>query len=193
MVGDGNRVWTFAPALRSWVAKQLARSSLVRDVDADDIVQQVCLGAVKCAGPLPTSDANLRAYLRSAALRVMSNEHRRQHRLRRDIARRAPVSGTTAIVLVAGQPSPTRTPSCYLEMAELADALRAHVAGLSHNQCRAVQLHHLEGHTIAETAEALGTTELAASALLKRGLTTLRRHLRYGPSVLSDHKLARIA
>lgn len=44
-------------------------------------------------------------------------------------------------------------------------------------QRRAVELHHLEGRSLAEIADALGTTKPAIAGLLHRGLKALRARL----------------
>jgi RNA polymerase sigma-70 factor (ECF subfamily) len=59
------------------------------------------------------------------------------------------------------------------ELLRLAEAL----ARLPDIQRAAVEMHHLEGRTLADTAEALGRSRSAAASLVFRGLSNLRRLL----------------
>jgi RNA polymerase sigma-70 factor (ECF subfamily) len=59
------------------------------------------------------------------------------------------------------------------ELLQLAEAL----AVLPEAQRRAVELHHLEGRTLAEVAADLGSTKAAVAGLLHRGLKALRTQL----------------
>jgi RNA polymerase sigma-70 factor (ECF subfamily) len=53
-------------------------------------------------------------------------------------------------------------------------------AELPEDQRMAVELHHLEGRTLAQTAEALERTRSAAASLVFRGLKNLRHRLDEG-------------
>ena len=54
------------------------------------------------------------------------------------------------------------------------------LARLPEDQRLAVELHHLEGRTLAETAEIMGRTRSAVASLVFRGLRNLRRMLDEG-------------
>ena len=56
---------------------------------------------------------------------------------------------------------------------QLANALEH----LPEDQQTAVELHHLAGYTMAETAEQMGRTKASVAGLLRRGLSSLREHL----------------
>ena len=58
-------------------------------------------------------------------------------------------------------------------MIQIAGAL----ASLPENQRRAIELHHLQGWTLAEIARDLETTKAAVAGLLHRGLKALRAGL----------------
>jgi RNA polymerase sigma-70 factor (ECF subfamily) len=58
--------------------------------------------------------------------------------------------------------------------------LAAALARLPEDQRVAVELHHLEGRTLAETAAVLGRTRSAAASLVFRGLRALRQRLDEG-------------
>jgi RNA polymerase sigma-70 factor (ECF subfamily) len=51
------------------------------------------------------------------------------------------------------------------------------IARLPESQRRAVEMHHLQGRSLAEIAETLGTTKPAIAGLLHRGLKALRNEL----------------
>jgi RNA polymerase sigma-70 factor (ECF subfamily) len=54
------------------------------------------------------------------------------------------------------------------------------LARLPGDQRSAVELHHLEGHTLAETAKVMGRRRSAVASLVFRGLRNLRRMLDEG-------------
>ena len=59
-------------------------------------------------------------------------------------------------------------------------ALARGLATLPEGQRRAVEMHHLQGRSLVEIAEALGTTKAAVAGLLHRGLKALRVRLSDG-------------
>ena len=71
-------------------------------------------------------------------------------------------------------PSEISSPSRKAMRGEGAIALARALEELPEDQREAVRLRHVEGLSLAELAEALGRSELAAAGLLKRGLRALR-------------------
>ena len=82
-------------------------------------------------------------------------------------------SGRLSQWLAADQTSPSGRASRVEESARLAAAL----ATLPNDQRQALQLHHLDGHTLANTAAAMNKTKTAVAGLLFRGLKRLRELL----------------
>lgn len=75
--------------------------------------------------------------------------------------------------LVAMQPGPSEA----VEQSEQLMRVAAALAELSADQQSAIELHCLEGLTIAETAQSMSKTEPAVAGLVRRGLKTLRQTL----------------
>jgi RNA polymerase sigma-70 factor (ECF subfamily) len=72
--------------------------------------------------------------------------------------------------LASEDTSPSQRAGRHEEAGRLADAL----AQLPEDQRTAVELHHLEGLTVAETARRMGRTKQSVVGLLFRGLARLR-------------------
>jgi RNA polymerase sigma-70 factor (ECF subfamily) len=75
--------------------------------------------------------------------------------------------------LAADQSSPSQRVMREELHFHLADALRQ----LPEDQRLAIELHHLQGCTVAEAAEQMGRTKMAVVGLLFRGLKKLRQLL----------------
>ena len=82
-------------------------------------------------------------------------------------------SANLAAWLAHEQPSPSEQPVRQEQILELAAAL----AGLPEDQRTAVELHHLEGHSLAEVGARLQRSKEAVAGLLFRGLKRLRELL----------------
>jgi RNA polymerase sigma-70 factor (ECF subfamily) len=76
--------------------------------------------------------------------------------------------------LAAEQSSPSQQVAYQEQQLRLAEALEA----LPEDQRSAVELHHLQGLSVAEVAERLGRTRTAVAGLIKRGVAGLRHRLR---------------
>ena len=82
-------------------------------------------------------------------------------------------SGNLGQSLAADQTSPSGRAARAEQLARLAVAL----ASLPHAEREAVQLHHLEGMSVEDTAKAMGTTKPSVAGLIHRGLKHLRELL----------------
>lgn len=147
-------------------------------LDASGVVQQTLWEAHQSAGEFRGhSEAELAGWLRRILVRNLADEFRKATAGKRDLAREQALaasveqsSANLARWLAADQPSPSQHALQHERMAELAAAL----AALPEDQRLAVELHHLEGHTLAEVGERMGRGKDAVAGLLFRGLRRLR-------------------
>jgi RNA polymerase sigma-70 factor (ECF subfamily) len=147
--------------------------------DASDIVQQTLLDAhCKQDQFRGSSEAERMAWLRQILAHNLADAVRGQERAKRDAARErsfdADVNDSFHRVdgwLAAVQSSPSQRVQRDEELLVLAGALDE----LPNPEREAVVLHHLQGLTLAETAQQLERTPAAVAGLLHRGLKRLRK------------------
>jgi RNA polymerase sigma-70 factor (ECF subfamily) len=153
-------------------------------LDPSGVVQQTLLEAHQAREQLRgLSDAQLAAWLRRTLANNLADEARRLGALVRDVGRERSLqqaldesSARLEVFLAAEQPSPSQQAARQEDLLGLAEAL----ARLPEDQRAAVELHHLEGLPLADTAAALGRTRGAVASLVFRGLRNLRRALDEG-------------
>jgi RNA polymerase sigma-70 factor (ECF subfamily) len=166
------------------IARQALDPKFAGKVDLSGVVQQTFLEAVvdwpQFRGE---TEAEVLAWLRRILAHNLTDEIRRLGAQTRDVVREqsldAALDGSSARLegcLAADQ----STPSQQAQRAEQADRLRQALAQLPEDQRRAVELHHLHGHSLAETADQMGRTKAAVASLIFRGLDHLRQHLGAG-------------
>ena len=172
-----SRVAAYRDYLCLLVRLQLAAQWATK-IDVSGVVQQTLWEASR--SPLPEPDSDLLACLRRILANNLRDEIRRQTRAKRDVRREISLdaaldeSSQRIEGWLVGQ---TSTPSQRLVRMDELCRLAAALAGLSEDQRRVVELHHLQGIPIAITAERLGRTKEATSALLYRALKRLRERL----------------
>jgi RNA polymerase sigma-70 factor (ECF subfamily) len=150
-------------------------------LDHSGVVQQTLLEAYQARDTLrELNDAQRAAWLRRALANNLADEARRLGAKARDVGREQSLqhaldesSARLESLLSVDQQSPSQQAVRQEDLLRLAEAL----GRLPDDQRSAVELHHLEGHTLAQTAEALGRTRSAAASLVFRGLRNLRRML----------------
>src|SRR5262245_26151810 len=153
-------------------------------LDPSGVVQQTLLEAYQARDKLRgLNGAQLAAWLRRALANNLADESRRLGAQVRDVGRERPEqqavdesSARLEALLVAEQSSPSHHAVRQEDLLRLAEAL----GRLPEDQRAAVELHHLEGRTLAETAEVLGRTRSAVASLVFRGLRNLRQRLDEG-------------
>jgi RNA polymerase sigma-70 factor (ECF subfamily) len=153
-------------------------------LDPSGVVQQTLLEGHQARDQLRgLNDAQLAAWLRRALANNLADEARRLGAQVRDVGRERPLeqavdesSARLEVLLAADHSSPSYQAARQEDLLRLAEAL----AGLPEDQRAAVELHHLEGRTLAETAQAMGRTRSAVASLVFRGLRNLRRRLDEG-------------
>jgi RNA polymerase sigma-70 factor (ECF subfamily) len=181
--GDGPDLERYREYLRALARLQLD-DRLRGKLDPSGVVQQTLLEAHQARDQLRgLTDAQLAAWLRRALAHNLADEARRLGAQVRDVGRERPLeravdesSARLEALLAAEQASPSQQAVRQEDLLRLAEAL----SGLPEDQRVAVELHHLEGRTLAETAEALGRTRAAVASLVFRGLRNLRQRLGEG-------------
>jgi RNA polymerase sigma-70 factor (ECF subfamily) len=150
-------------------------------LDLSGVVQQTLLEAHQALDKLRNlNDAQRAAWFRSALAHNLADEARRLGAKVRDVAREQSLqhaldesSARLEALLAVEQHSPSECAVQQEDLLRLAVAL----GRLPEDQRAAVELHHLEGRTLAETAQTLERSHAAVASLVFRGLRNLRRML----------------
>jgi RNA polymerase sigma-70 factor (ECF subfamily) len=166
----------------SLLARLLLTPRLQGKVDLSGVVQQTLLEAHQAFDQFQARDeAQKAAWLRKILAHNLTDEVRKLHTARRDVAREQPLeallersSARLEAWLAADQTSPSQRAVRQEQWLRLAESL----ARLPEDQRMAVELHHLRGYAVAEVARRMGRSDGAVGALLVRGLKKLREQLR---------------
>ena len=150
-------------------------------LDPSDVVQQTLLKAHQHRHALRGQDpAQQAAWLRQILARLLTDALRQFGGGKRDVARERSledaVQQSSARLEAFLRPDPS-SPSQHAVRHEELQRLATGLAGLPNDQRTAVELHHLQGWSVAEVADHLGRTEAAVAGLLRRGLKQLRAFL----------------
>jgi RNA polymerase sigma-70 factor (ECF subfamily) len=158
------------------LAQRMLSNRVQARLDASDVVQKTCLSVQQGIGEFRgESTMQFLAWLRQiheANIQKALREHLAQ---KRDIAREGGATAAEIESLVADSTQPT--PSQRILRDERAVRLAAALEHLPEDQREAVRLRYLEGLSLAEVGQALGRSDKAASALILRGIATLRKRL----------------
>ena len=149
-------------------------------VDVSGVVQQTLWEAhqrVRRKGGVPGGDAELAAWLRRLLANNLVDEVRKaqagKRNVRRERSLQAELQASSArleALLTAEDTSVSERAGREEELLHLAESLDR----LPDAQRQAVELHYLQGLSLAETAEAMGRTKPSVAGLLQRGLAALR-------------------
>jgi RNA polymerase sigma-70 factor, ECF subfamily len=148
-------------------------------LDPADLVQQTLLRAIEAQERFRGDDARRAAWLRTILARVMIDAVRKYGRPgggERERSLAAALERSSARLeafLAADLTSPSGRAVRTERLLRLADAL----ARLPEDQRRAVELRHLQGLPLAETAMRMERSVDAVVGLIHRGLRALRRDL----------------
>ena len=166
------------------LARQNLHPRLWKDVDPSGVVQETLMEAVRNRGQYEGSGpAELKGWLRRMLLNNLYDAIRRVHRERRDVGREVPIAAAideSPGRLQAQLSGKDLTPSQIVMRHEELAGLAAGLERLEPAQRDAVELHHLQGRSLAETAVLLGRSESAVAALLHRGLQKLKNLVKEG-------------
>lgn len=174
---DTNRMVAYRDYLCLLTRLQLA-ASWGSKIDISGIVQQTLIEATKAQ--VPATDSELLVYLRRLLANNIRDEIRRQSRGKRDVRREVSLEAAldqSSQRIEAWLSAGTSTPSQRLIRTEELGRLAAALAVLAEDQRQAVELHHLQGLPLVQTADRLGRSKEATSALIYRALKRLREHL----------------
>jgi RNA polymerase sigma-70 factor (ECF subfamily) len=157
-------------------------SRLRGKLDSSDLVQQTLLQAYEKFDQFRgQTEQELTAWLRRILANNLAEAVRKFSRRQRDVALERSLEATLEqsserleAWLAADQSSPSEQAVQHEQLLRLADAL----AQLSEDQRRAVELHHLQGCSLVETAREMGRSKEAVAGLLFRALQKLRALLK---------------
>ncbi|MCI0357635.1 MAG: sigma-70 family RNA polymerase sigma factor [Planctomycetaceae bacterium] len=161
----------YRPYLRI-LAQRLLDQNLAARLDASDLVQQTCLSVL---GRLPQFDGREEGQF-IAWLRTI-HEHNIQDAIRDHLKTGKRAAGREIALDTEQLAAQLRasSPSQRVLVGESAARLAAALQDLPDDQREAVRLRYLEGRSLAEIAERMNRTSVAAAGLVKRGLIQLRK------------------
>jgi RNA polymerase sigma-70 factor, ECF subfamily len=150
-------------------------------LDLSGVVQQTLLEAAQGAERFRgDSEAERAAWLRQIFAHNLTDEVRRISAQMRDVGRERSVeaaleqsSARVEAWLISEQSSPSQRAVRHEQLEQLAAAL----AHLPSDQRTAIELHHLRGLSLAETAEQMERSRAAVASLIFRGLENLRQKM----------------
>lgn len=135
---------------------------------AEDLLQDALMNATKSLHTFDAERGPMRAWLFRIGqnrLRAWFTEHRKQHRLREEIA------------LVNDEEPQTSTPLQFLEGRSAEQVLESALAALSDTQRQVLLLRTQEGYSCRDIAELLKLTPNAVSMHLHKARARIRTHL----------------
>ena len=161
----------------SLLARLQLRPNLAGKIDLSGVVQQTLLEAYQARDRFPRNAAQQAAWLRRALANNLTDEIRRlgpraTERVQEPSLEQAleASSARLEVWLAREESTPGRRAVHREQLSRLAEALLQ----LPDSQRQAVELHHLQGLSLAEVGRCLGRSREAVAGLVFRGLKTLR-------------------
>ncbi len=146
-------------------------------LDPSDVVQQALLKAHEHADQFRGGDEERAAWLRQILARTLADAAREFGAAKRDVGLEQSLRESSARLEALGRAGPS-SPSTRVLRQEEWQRLAVALQSLPDDQRTAVELHHLQGWSVAQVAQAMDRTEPAVAGLLRRGLQQLRTILR---------------
>jgi RNA polymerase sigma-70 factor, ECF subfamily len=166
----------FREYLRLLARLQLS-ARLAGKIDLSGVVQQTLLEAYQAREDFPSGGARQAAWLRRALANNLTDEIRRlesrgKERVQEQSLEQALEASSARMEawLAREESTPGRGAVHGEQLSRLAEAL----LGLSDDQRVAVELHHLQGLSLADVGQRLGRSREAIAGLVFRGLKNLR-------------------
>ena len=164
--------------------KLLARMSAWRcfqiKLDPEDLAQEAMLRVRAKWSQLRSSEpAAIKSWLKEVVLNLLRDLIRKAHADIRDIANEVSLEAAldqSSARLEAFLPANASTPSKAAVRNERILALIQALGRLPADQRLAIELHHLSGFSLDETAQRMDRSFTSVAGLLRRGLKTLRVH-----------------
>jgi RNA polymerase sigma-70 factor, ECF subfamily len=151
-------------------------------LDPSDLVQQTLLKAHQASDRCKALDDAARgAWLRRILNNTIVDEVRRHGRGKRDAGRERSILASldeSSIRLEAWFQADQSSPSQHAIRQEQLLALGEALESMPEDQRRAIELHHLDGDSLAEVAARMGRSEASVAGLLRRGLRNLHERLK---------------
>jgi RNA polymerase sigma-70 factor (ECF subfamily) len=148
---------------------------------ASDVVQQTLLKATQNLGQYRGhSEAELAGWLRRILTNTLVDAVRELEGAKRDVALECSLEASLAqssARLEAFLQSSGTSPSEQVLRHEQLLQLSAALARLPEDQRQALEMHYLQGCTVADVAAQMGRTERSVAGLVRRGLQRLRASL----------------
>jgi RNA polymerase sigma-70 factor (ECF subfamily) len=167
---------SFRAYLRLLARLQL-RASLVGKVDLSGVVQQTLLEAYQARDSFPADSAQQAAWLRRALANNLTDEIRRlglrgqERRWEQSLEQAIEASSARLEAwLTREESTPDQRAAHREQLLRLAESL----LHLSEDQRIAVEMHHLQGMSLADVGQRLGRSREAVAGLVFRGLKHLR-------------------
>jgi RNA polymerase sigma-70 factor (ECF subfamily) len=160
------------------LARQNINPRLWKDVDPSGVVQETLIEAHKDRSHFQGNGSIvLEGWVRQILLHNLDDAIRKAHRIKRNVDREVSIdaaigesSSRIGLQIAAAGHSPSEIAMRNEATLALAVALEL----LEPGQRDAVELHHLQGRSLSESALLLGKSESAVAALLHRGLKKLQ-------------------
>ncbi len=150
-------------------------------IDSSDLVQQTLLEAHQKLDQFNgNSEPEMAAWLGRMLANNMTDAARALRRKKRDVAREQPLESNRSDYARSAADriqSEQTTPSLCAIRSEDLSHLHNALSTLPESQREVIVLHHLQGKSLAATAEQTGRSKAAVAGLLYRGLKALRTNL----------------
>jgi RNA polymerase sigma-70 factor, ECF subfamily len=179
-VGDLGRILEGFRDYLHLLARLQLSATLAGKIDVSGVVQQTFLEAYQARDDFPSGDAQQAAWLRRALANNLADEIRKlrsrgQERVKeRSLEQALEASSAQLEVWLAREES---TPCRGAVQKERLSGLAQALLQLADDQRAAIDLHHLQGLSLADVGQRMGRSREAVAGLVFRGLKKLRAML----------------